>query len=247
MATHVMTNAPVRPTTRKKGNGQMTKEHVAHPASIEDAARLLQHGIVQSLSGLNKIEGDIVLLVRKTVSDALHTGGSAAGELVNVVHHVVTGAIGAVEQAGTGLTMSIKSVAKGIVMGVHDVGDDVVVASAEILRSVVKHAGAVGADIGATAKRAVDGVIEATAEIGGDVGKVGKRAIEGAIQVTVRAPSRKHRFRARARPFETQQGIPAADEPAAEGKKGVRQSAGTAMACQVCAANQACSNRRATR
>jgi len=181
MAANAMTNAPVCPAVRKKGNGQMTEERVAHAASIEDAARLLQDGIIQSLSGLSKIESDIVLLVRKTVSDTLHTGGSAAGELVKVVHHVVMGTIGAVEQAGTGLTMSVKSVAKGIVMGVHDVGDDVVLASAEILRSVVNHAGAVGADIGAMAKRAVDGVIEATAEIGGDVGKVGKRAIAGAI------------------------------------------------------------------
>lgn len=92
------------------------------------------------------------MLVRKTVSDTLRTGGSAAGELVNVVHHVVMGTIGAVEQAGTGLTMSIKSVAKGIVMGVHDVG----------------------ADIGVVARRAVDGVIEATVETGGNVGKAGK-------------------------------------------------------------------------
>lgn len=164
MDAHVVTNDSVRPNARKKGNGQMTEVHVGHPVSIEEAAHLLQDGIVQSLSGLNKIEGVIVLLVRKTVSDTLHTGGSAAGELVNVVHHVVTGAIRAIEQTGTGLTMSIKSVAKGIVMGVHDVGDDVVVASAENLRSVVKLAGSVGADIGAMAKRAVEGVVEATAK-----------------------------------------------------------------------------------
>lgn len=181
MATLVMTNDSVWPNARKKGNGQMTEEHVGHAVSIEDAARLLRDGIVQSLSDLNKIEGDIVLLVRKIVSGTQHTGGSAAGEMVNVVHHVVTGAISAGEQTGTGLTMSIKSAAKGIVMGVHDVGDDVVVASAEILRSMVKLAGSVGADVGAMAKRAVEGVVEATAEIRGGVIKVGKRAIEGAI------------------------------------------------------------------
>lgn len=153
-----------------------------HLVSVEHAGHAVREGIVGSLSGLSTIEADIAMLVRKTVSDTLRTGGSAAGELVGVVQHVVTGAIEATEQVGTGLTMSTRSVAKGIVMGVHDVGGDVVTASFETLRSIIKHAAAAGADIGVVARQSVDGVIEATAETGGNIAEVGRKAIEGAIE-----------------------------------------------------------------
>jgi hypothetical protein len=162
-----------RGKTRATGNG--------HSVSVEHAAHAVKEGIVNSLSGLKTIEGNIADLVRKTVSDALRTEDAAVGELVDVVHHVVMGAIGATEQVGTGLTVSTKSVAKGIVMGVHDVGGDVVAASFETVRSVIRHAAKVQADLGIVAKRAVDGVIEATVETGGNVAAVGRSAIEGAI------------------------------------------------------------------
>lgn len=167
-------SAPVQEGGKARNDG--------HLVTIEDAAHSLKQGIVLSLSGLTEIETDIATLVRKTVSDALRTGGAGAGDLVNVVHHIVMGTIGAVEQVGAGLTMSVKSVAKGIIMGVHDVGGDLIEASSETLRSVIKHAAVLGSDVGTVAKRAMDGVIEATVDIGGDVAQVGESAIEGAIE-----------------------------------------------------------------
>jgi hypothetical protein len=73
------------------------------------------------MKGLEKIEGEIARMVRRTVADALRAGESVGRELGSVVRDVVTGAIQATGQAGTELAVSIKGVAHGAVVGVHDV------------------------------------------------------------------------------------------------------------------------------
>jgi hypothetical protein len=171
---HEAAKSAVRSRAAAHGDGQSV--------AGEHAADTVKEGIVKSLSGLDTIEADITILVRKTVSDALGAGAAAGGDMINVVHYVVMGAIDASEQVGTGLTMSTKSVAKGIVMGVHDVGGDVITASFETMRSLIRHAATIGADVGTVTRNAIDGVIEATVETGGNVTQVGKKAIEGAIE-----------------------------------------------------------------
>ena len=92
---------------------------VERPVPLGRAGSAVRDGVVGSLTTLNRIEGEIVALVRSAVSSALGAAGTAADELVAVVREVVTGAVQATEQVGTGLVASTNSIAKGVVLGVH--------------------------------------------------------------------------------------------------------------------------------
>jgi hypothetical protein len=95
---------------------------VVDPMSLGRAGSAVRDGIVNSLTTLPRIEGEIVVLVRSAVSGTPGAAGTVADELVIVVRDVVAGAVQATEQVGTGLIASAKGIAKGVVLGVHEVG-----------------------------------------------------------------------------------------------------------------------------
>ena len=109
---------------------------VVVPVSLGRAGSALRDGVVNSLTTLTRIEGEIVVLVKSAVSGTLSAAGTVADELVVVVRDVVTGAVQATEQVGTGLIASAKSIAKGVVLGVHEVGGDIATAAAETVKTV---------------------------------------------------------------------------------------------------------------
>jgi hypothetical protein len=189
-----MTTKPV-----KGGAGQGGEEaapharqeaHAAGEAEREDgqairlgkAGTAVKGGMIERIVDVQRIEGDLVQLVRTSVSDALRASGAAAGDMSEVMRDVVAGAIGAVEQVGTGLALCMKALAKGAIMGVHDTGGDVIAASFEIPRALVRHSAAAGGDVGTVARRAIDGIIEASADTGADVAHIAGNAASGAIK-----------------------------------------------------------------
>lgn len=181
-ARRTITVKPTRPAASPRKMRQVRAGAAEVPASLGRAVSAVRDGMVNSLTALTKVEGEIVVLVRSAVSSSLGAAGNVADELVVVVRDVVSGAVQATEQVGAGLIASAKSIAKGVVLGVHEVGGDVATAAAETVRTVIRHAGAVSADVGSVARRAVDGVVEAAAETGERAGRVAKAAVDGAIK-----------------------------------------------------------------
>ena len=74
------------------------------------AGSAVHGGMLDIIGDAQRIESELVQLVRTAVSDALHAGGAVATDMTEVARDVTLGAISAVEQVGTGLAMSMKTV-----------------------------------------------------------------------------------------------------------------------------------------
>lgn len=62
----------------------------------------VKEGIVNSIQSIEHVQGEIVNLVRQTVSSALKATGAVVEESVGVIRDVLKGAVAATEEIGVG-------------------------------------------------------------------------------------------------------------------------------------------------